>query len=86
MYLNNLAFLVVKNQQLQETINRKDEEMRAMEERYRKYLEKAKNVSFSHSFHFLLIHIHIKKLCYVALCCEEQFTTYLFFFSIVSSL
>lgn len=35
---------VAKNQQLQETINRKDEEMRAMEERYRRYLEKAKNV------------------------------------------
>ncbi|XP_054720909.1 protein Hook homolog 3-like [Uloborus diversus] len=35
---------VSKNQQLQECLNRKDEEMRAMEERYRRYLEKAKNV------------------------------------------
>ncbi|GBM65833.1 Protein Hook [Araneus ventricosus] len=35
---------VARNQQLQESLNRKDEEMRAMEERYRRYLEKAKNV------------------------------------------
>ncbi|KFM58220.1 Protein Hook-like protein, partial [Stegodyphus mimosarum] len=35
---------VCKNQQLQECLNRKDEEMKAMEERYRRYLEKAKNV------------------------------------------
>ncbi|CAL1281626.1 unnamed protein product [Larinioides sclopetarius] len=35
---------VSRNQQLQESLNRKDEEMRAMEERYRRYLEKAKNV------------------------------------------
>ena len=30
---------------LQETLTRKDEEMRAMEERYKRYLEKARNVS-----------------------------------------
>ncbi|XP_015904868.1 protein Hook homolog 3 isoform X2 [Parasteatoda tepidariorum] len=35
---------VRKNQQLQDILNHKDEEIRAMEERYRKYLEKAKNV------------------------------------------
>ncbi|GFQ80829.1 protein Hook homolog 3 [Trichonephila clavata] len=35
---------VSRNQQLQECLNRKEEEMRAMEERYRRYLEKAKNV------------------------------------------
>lgn len=35
---------VQKNHELQELLNKKDEEMRAMEERYRKYLEKAKNV------------------------------------------
>ncbi|GIY82918.1 protein Hook homolog 3 [Caerostris darwini] len=35
---------VNRNQELEETLNRKDEEMRAMEERYRRYLEKAKNV------------------------------------------
>ncbi|XP_035212323.1 protein Hook homolog 3-like, partial [Stegodyphus dumicola] len=35
---------VCRNQQLQECLNRKDEEMKAMEERYRRYLEKAKNV------------------------------------------
>ncbi|GFS69941.1 protein Hook homolog [Trichonephila clavipes] len=35
---------VSRNQQLQECLNRKEDEMRAMEERYRRYLEKAKNV------------------------------------------
>ncbi|KAG8183460.1 hypothetical protein JTE90_002842 [Oedothorax gibbosus] len=35
---------VITNQQLQESLNRKDEEIRAMEERYRMYLAKAKNV------------------------------------------
>lgn len=40
----NDFFIVIKNQQLAESLNRKDEEIRVMEERYRMYLAKAKNV------------------------------------------
>lgn len=35
-----------KVNELQELLNKKDQEMKVMEDRYKKYLEKAKSVSF----------------------------------------
>lgn len=49
-----IFFIVIKNQQLQECLNRKDEEIRVMEERYRMYLAKAKNVCMSFLFNFIV--------------------------------
>lgn len=45
MVLQQLSSSTEKTASLQDTLARKDEEMRAMEERYRRYLDKAKNVS-----------------------------------------
>jgi len=39
-----------KVNELQELLNKKDQEMKAMEDHYKKYLEKAKSVSFSLAF------------------------------------
>ena len=38
-------FLAEKVNELQELLNKKDREMKVMEERYKKYLDKAKSVS-----------------------------------------
>ena len=37
--------------ELQDLLNKKDQEMKVMEDRYKKYLEKAKSVSTLHSVH-----------------------------------
>ena len=39
-----------KVNELQELLNKKDQEMKVMEDRYKKYLEKAKSVSLCPSF------------------------------------
>ena len=49
IYIDDLEFRVASGtdniNRLQEQLNKKDDDMRAMEERYRRYLEKAKSVS-----------------------------------------
>lgn len=42
-----LSFVALKIEELQEALRKKEEEMKQMEERYKKYLEKAKSVSMS---------------------------------------
>ena len=53
---------------LQDTLTRKDEEMRAMEERYKRYLEKCKSVSSSTPCHHTTHSPPVYPLCYVPLC------------------
>ena len=45
IYLGAVFFLAEKVNELQELLNKKDQEMKVMEDRYKKYLEKAKSVS-----------------------------------------
>ena len=45
VYLDAVFFLAEKVNELQELLNKKDQEMKVMEDRYKKYLEKAKSVS-----------------------------------------
>ena len=40
-----IFFLAEKVNELQELLNKKDQEMKGMEERYKRYLDKAKSVS-----------------------------------------
>ena len=47
MCVEQLSSNTEKMASLQETLARKDEEMRAMEERYTRYLDKAKSVSWT---------------------------------------
>lgn len=41
------AFTAQKVEELEEALKKKDEDMKQMEERYKKYLEKAKSVNIS---------------------------------------
>lgn len=45
-----LSSTALKIEELQEALRKKEEEMKQMEERYKKYLEKAKSVSVCNAF------------------------------------
>lgn len=46
-FFTDIFFSALRIEELQEALRKKEEEMKQMEERYKKYLEKAKSVSMN---------------------------------------
>lgn len=59
-----------KVNELQELLNKKDQEMKVMEDRYKKYLEKAKSVSLYLTFIICSTGFHYFSLMVYNICCS----------------